>query len=307
MARFVLNKPLRQKLIGTPDDDLVTGSRQRSWIEIQRGGFLRLLEGHNRVIGRAPDNGGVSDSGAESGAFAGISVLDYGLIRSGDGDDLVKGVSAPGRFKRGIHGYDGGFRTGRGDDRIIGRSDSIAIGWCGSLETGNGDDLIKARQGVRQTHPWIGTHVTMGEVDTGKGDDRIEAYGRLAGLVLDDGWLTTGKGNDTVDVRQGGLATGYAMEPLNLGPGDDRFIGFAAKPSSFGWGTQEPASVRGGRGTDTLVLPPGDYRIEGNAVIGSHNTLMASGFERLEAFGGGGCSFPDGHVLVDTTSITTLA
>lgn len=306
MARFVLNKPLRQKMIGTPDDDLVTGSRRRPWIEVRRGGLLRLLDGNNKVIGRVPDTGGGSEPAAESSAFAGISVLNYGQISSGDSDDLVKGVSAPGRFKRGIYGYDGRIRTGGGDDRIIGRSDGIAIGWCGSLETGSGDDLIKGRQGVRLTHPWIGMHVTMGFVNTGKGDDRIVAYGRLAGLVLDDGGLTTGKGNDTVDVRHGGLATGYASEPLNLGPGDDRFIGFAAKPSSFGWGTQEPASVRGGRGTDTLVLPPGTYRIDGNAVVGAHNTLMASGFESLEAFGGGARPFSDGHFLVDNTSITAL-
>lgn len=288
MARFVLNRLLREKLIGTPDADLVKGTRRRPWITIRGGGELRLKDGDDRVIGRR-------------GTF-GLE-LHNGVIRTGSGDDVIKGVGE----SRGITSYQAQIETGGGDDRIIGRGDGIAIGVKFSLDTGNGEDLIKASHGTTREHPWIGMHVTLGFVNSGKGDDRIVAYGRLAGLVLDEGGLTTGKGNDTVDVRHGGLATGYASEPLNLGPGDDRFIGFAAQPSSFGWGTQEPASVRGGRGTDTLVLPPGTYSIEGEAVIGAHNTLMASGFERLQAFGGGARPFSDGTFLVDRTAITALA
>jgi hypothetical protein len=289
MARFILNKPLRKRLTGTADGDLVMGSRQRPWISIRRGGELRLKGGDDRVFGLAmtPDQSGVT--------------LEKGVIRSGAGDDELVGIG-------GIQAWDSTIDTGSGADSIIGFSNRIALNLGGSIvTTGPGDDRIRATRGTSRKRPWIGLYVGVSSVDTGKGDDRIVAYGRLAGLVLDDGGLTTGKGNDTVDVRHGGLATGYASEPLNLGPGDDRFIGFAAKPSSFGWGSQEPASVRGGRGTDTLVLPPGTYSIEGEAVIGAHNTLMASGFERLEAFGGGARPFSDGTFLVDRTAITALA
>lgn len=305
MARFVLRNPLRTKLVGTSDDDLVTGSRRRPWLTVRGGGFMRLRGGDDRVIGRSPADGDNTKSGGRLGTSAGIH-LHNGVIRTGSGDDVLKGIGT----WAGIRSYDGWIHTGKGDDRIIGRGDGTAISLSGSLDTGPGDDVIVARRGTTTALPRIGLSVSLGSVDTGKGDDRIVAYGRLAGIVLDEGGIGTGKGNDTVDVRKGGLATGYHQTPwiaLNLGRGDDRFIGFAADPHPMDWTTQGPAQVRGGRGTDTLVLPPGDYTISGNAVIGERNTLMAPGFELLEAFGGGSRPFADGTYRVSGTTITTLA
>jgi hypothetical protein len=290
--RFVLDAPLRRRLNGTNGDDLVRGSRRNPALRIGRGGQLRLKAGNDRVFGLigAPGQVGIS--------------LNLGSIRAGRGDDELVAIG-------GLDAYDSTIKTGKGADTIIGESDDIAIRLGGSfLDTGSGDDLIEARRGTSRNRPRIGLFVTMGVVDTGKGNDRIVAHGRLAGIVLDEGELNTGDGNDTVDVRHGGLATGYKQTPnisLNLGRGDDRFIGFAADPNPMDWTTQEPARVRGGRGFDTLVLPPGSYRIQGEAVIGARNTLMAAGFEQLEAFGGGSQPFADGRYLVDSSTITSLA
>jgi hypothetical protein len=227
---------------------------------------------------------------------AGIDLYEAG-IRTGGGNDELVAIG-------GLNAYYAVISTGMGADTIIGEGDAKAIRLFGYLDTGSGDDLIEAQRGTSRSRPWMGLYMAEGSMDTGEGNDRIVAYGRLAGLVLDHGWLTTGQGDDTVDVRHGGLATGYGPGPLDLGPGHDRFIGFAANPSSLGWGTQEPASVHGGRGFDTLVLPPGRYRIQGDAVIGARNTLMAAGFEQLEAFGGGSRPFADGRYLVNSSAIT---
>jgi hypothetical protein len=283
--RFVLEAPLRRPLKGTSGDDLVRGSRRRPALTIGPGGQLHLKGGNDRVLGIA---GAPGDVGID---------LDEAWIRTGSGNDELVAIG-------GLDAYDTAISTGKGADTIIGEGDIKAISLVGYLETGSGDDLIEARRGTSRSRPWIGLYVTLGSVDTAEGNDRIVAYGRLAGLVLDDGGLTTGKGNDTVDVRHGGLATGYAPGPLDLGPGNDRFIGFAANPSSLGWGTQEPASVRGGRGFDILVLPPGLYQIQGDAVIGARNTLIATGFEQLEALGGGSRPFADGLYQVDSSTIT---
>ena len=285
---FVLDAPLRRRLTGTSGDDLVRGSRRRPALTIGRGGQLHLKGGNDRGLGiiGAPGEAGID--------------LDEAWIRTGGGTDELVAIG-------GLDAHDTAISTGKGADTISGEGDAKAISLLGYLDTGSGDDLIEARQGTSRSRPWIGLDVTLGSVDTGKGNDRIVAYGRLAGLVLDDGGLTTGKGNDTVDVRHGGLATGYAPGPLDLGPGNDRFIGFAANPSSLGWGTQEPASVRGGRGFDILVLPPGLYQIQGDAVIGARNTLMATGFAQLEALGGGSRPFADGLYQVDSSTITSLA
>jgi hypothetical protein len=286
--RFVLDAPLRRRLYGTNGDDLVTGSQRKPALKIGRGGELRLKAGNDRVLGITSTPG-----------KAGIDLYEAG-IRTGAGNDELVAIG-------GLYAYYAVISTGKGDDTIIGEGDANAISLFGFLDTGSGDDLIEARRGTSRNRPWMGLYMAEGSMDTGEGNDRIVAYGRLAGLVLDHGWLTTGKGNDTVDVRHGGLATGYGPGPLDLGPGNDRFIGFAANPSSSGWGTQEPASVRGGRGFDILVLPPGHYRIKGDAVIGARNTLMATGFEQLEAFGGGSRPFADGRYLVENSTITSLA
>jgi hypothetical protein len=287
--QFVLDAPLRRRLDGTNGDDLVRGSRRRPALAIGPGGQLLLKGGNDRIIGiiGAPGEAGIN--------------LNRGRIGTGEGNDELVAIG-------GLEAWESSIGTGKGADTIIGQSNRIALDLRGSfLDTGSGDDLIDARRGTSRRHPWIGLYVTLGSVESGNGNDRIEAYGRLAGLVLDDGGLSTGKGDDVVDVRHGGLATGYAPGPLELGQGDDRFIGFAADPSPMGWGTQEPASVRGGRGTDTLVLPPGRYRIRDAAVIGARNTMMAYGFDRLEAFGGGNRPFADGTYLVGSSSITPLA
>ncbi len=290
--RFVLDAPLRRRLNGTNGDDLVTGSRRRPALQIGRGGQLRLKAGNDRVFGLigAPGQVGIS--------------LNPGSIRTGAGDDELVAIG-------GLNAFDSAIITGKGADTIIGEGDEIALNLRGSfLDTGSGDDLIEARRGTSVNLPRIGLFVTLGFVDTGEGDDRIVAHGRMAGIVLDEGLLYTGAGNDTVDVGKGGLATGYHQTPsiaLNLGRGDDRFIGFAANPDPMDWTTEGPAQVRGGRGFDTLVLPPGTYRIQGDAVIGARNTLMAAGFAQLEALGGGSRPFADGNYQVGRSTITVLA
>jgi hypothetical protein len=290
--KFVLAAPLRRRLKGTNADDLVRGTRQHPALSIASGGQLQLKGGSDRLLGT------IGPAGA-----AGIN-LNRGWIRTGGGSDELVAIG-------GLNAYDSTLSTGKGSDTIIGEWDGIALNLRGSfLDTGSGDELIEARRGTSRHRPWIGLYGSLGSVDTGKGDDRIAAYGRLAGIELDEGLLSTGDGNDTVDVRHGGLATGYSQTPyisLHLGRGDDRFIGFAADPNPGDWTTQEPASVRGGRGFDILVLPPGSYQIQGDAVIGARNTLMAAGFAQLEALGGGSRPFADGLYQVDSSTVTALA
>jgi hypothetical protein len=287
--RFVLDAPLRRRLNGTNGNDLVTGSRRNPALKIGRGGQLLLKAGNDRVLGiiGAPGQVGIS--------------LNLGSIRTGDGDDELVAIG-------GLDAFDSTISTGKGADTIIGEGNEIALHLRGSfLDTGSDDDLIEARRGTSRNRPRIGLFVTLGSVDTAEGNDRVVAYGRMAGIVLDEGVLSTGAGNDTVDVRKGGLATGYHQTPyiaLNLGRGDDRFIGFAADPDPMDWTTQGPAQVRGGRGFDTLVLPPGLYQIQGDAVIGARNTLIAAGFEQLEALGGGSRPFADGSYQVGKSTIT---
>lgn len=282
--RIAIAGVARAALRGSARDDLVIGDPLTGGC-IQNGVYdrhqapIRLLGGEDRLrtvttpASRRPNG-----------------LLAYSTIDTGAGADRLLGAAS----QAGIVLCETFLTTRSGHDRITGVGDSTAIS-TGALSTGSGRDRIHASQGRSITMPRIGLSISLGLVDTGHGADRVRAWGTEAGLAQGDGGLNTADGNDVVDVRHGGVSSD-AFNAVRLGPGHDRFIGFAAAGAGM-------VAVQADTGHDTLVLPAGTYRISGPLVQAAGASLRAEGFERLAGIGGGRLPFADGTVVVDAGGI----
>lgn len=242
---------------------LATGLRVFATIETKKG--------PDALIGRASAAGmhGKHDTGH------GISMS--ALVNLGPGSDVVKASN----FARGRAGLLVNSRLigGLGNDRIK------AVGHIGSG--------LRIGSYTRDSLP------QKGLVIMGPGDDEIIARSKAnnngTALMIEDGAMKMGKGDDLIDVTQGGIKNYIGLTPdggrapsskVSMGPGDDIFKGFAAP--KFSSATRNKVFVDGGSGFDELVVNSGRF-LHHNLSGGSHllrlneyTSLTLDNFERVK-------------------------
>ena len=250
MARtFTLKTPNRGELLGTPGDDLVRGSTRRQSVVNGRQGVIRLLGGADTITGQR-------------------TIELFGTTSVGPGGDRIDAERQISLLA--VDDWNGSLETGKGGDQLLVKRGELLIGEDSSVLTGSGKDTIEAVHltmlgGFLSTGPGRdairigaqGVSTGLASIDLGDGNDRLSSQGTLR---LGESGLTTGQGDDAVDALEGGLDIWF-YGLLSLGAGDDVVTGFAtAPPESID--DDLIGMVKGGKGTDTLVLPPGRYTVE---------------------------------------------
>lgn len=289
---FTLNGINQELLRGTNGDDIVQGSRARPWVWNGRRGVIRLRKGNDRI---------------QSSSFVRIR----GEIALGGGRDLITGQTVS---LLAFQKFNGNVDMGRGRDRIHASSGALILGEDSELRMGDGNDFIGADQ--------IG--LAGGLICAGRGDDLIDVgdgsisapyFGRLdlgpnndvliarGGIVLFDGggvWM--GPGDDLIDVRNGGIDNFESGGAINLGPGNDKIIGFAAIPDPtlpIDTGGFTVGGVVGGKGKDTIVLQEGVYEVSNDRISTAETFLPVAGINYLEGINGGRFAFEPGILTVN--------
>lgn len=147
--------------------------------------------------------------------------------------DAVEGQSLGGY---GISNINNGIlNTGSGADQIVGIGGSAGIFNQGTIEAGADADSL------------------VGQVRAEEG-----------AAIWNEGFISMGEGNDTVDGILGGYSGGGIID---LGGGNDTILGFGN------------VNALGGSGTDRLLLNAGTYQI-------SDGIILCSGFDAVMSFQG---------------------
>ncbi|MFQ6537834.1 MULTISPECIES: hypothetical protein [Aphanothece] len=295
---FILDENLNDQLLGSRGDDFVRGSTDKPAIWIGIKGSIRLREGHDQIRSRS-------------------FIRSYGPIHTGAGRDLItgrKGLEL--RYREINSAYQGTIQMGLGNDTISVPEGRLFMGESTSCHTGAGNDVITAKSAAL-----FGAFVSTGtgddrfvieedlstdllRLEMGAGDDELSVLGVMQ--LYDWSDVNMGAGTDVVDASGGGLDLfeNDAGFELNLGEGDDRFIGFAAAPpiyDDFGDGI-----LSGNRGIDTIVLPQGVYTVTPNRISTASTYLPLRGFEALEGINGGRFPYATGVLTVDNSGIASF-
>jgi hypothetical protein len=242
-------------------------------------------------------SGGVTiDTGDGNDIISGISIRGgFGIrndttINTGDGNDTITGTSDNvntfnGSISEGImnNAY---IYTENGDDIITGTGITYGITNNGHIRTENGDDII------------TGTGTTYGITNNGhirteNGDDIITGIGTTYGIT-NNGHIHTEDGDDIIN------STGviYSVGSINTGNGNDSIIaneGLDGSGSAYlgededyikGFGS---INLHGGNDKDTLELTSGNYTVGiGNIWVTftkGDQLMQTSEFETLIAGG----------------------
>jgi hypothetical protein len=300
---FTLDGKVTDQLVGSRSDDIVRGSAEKPSIWIGIRGSIRLLEGNDQIRSRS-------------------FIRSYGRIHMGAGRDLITGQKGLELGYREFNdAYRGSIDMGPGNDTISVPKGRLLAGGGGetSLRTGAGDDLITAK-----TAALFGGFVSTGtgddrlvieedlstdllELEMGAGDDELSVQGVMQ--LYDWSNARMGPGNDVVNALGGGLDLfeNDAGFELNLGEGNDRFIGFAARPPKPEFDQFGDGILSGNRGVDTVVLPKGVYRVRANRISTASTYLPLRGFEFLEGINGGRFPYASGVLTVNNRGIASFA
>jgi beta propeller repeat protein len=215
------------EIIGTEDDDIITGTNRRDRISGLGGNdLIQALAGKDTVFGGNGDD----------------------LIIAAEGDDSVEG----GAGSDGIFGNEGDdFLQGQGGrDNILG---------------GDGNDSINGGEGKDRLLGEAGDDTILGEkgddtLDGGEGNDSLNG-----GASIDR--LSGGKGDDTLVGEAGAdsLTGGLGNDSLDGGAGSDRLIG--VEPSTgFGTGEIDILTGLGDGDTFILGDPNHVFYSDGDPV-----------------------------------------
>jgi hypothetical protein len=152
-----------------------------------------------------------------TGTFTGIQtdsgIRNYGWLNTGEGNDLITGITP---IDRAYFGY-GILNIGHYLGGDIYDSDS-PVG--GIIDTGDGNDTIIGTGGR------TGIHIQDSTINTGKGNDIITATGYLALNADRKSFLNTGEGDDVITAIN--INDGYGITSvgsLDTGSGNDIIIG----------------------------------------------------------------------------------
>lgn len=177
-------------------------------------------------------------------SFAQTFIIQDAQLKTGDGNDIVKGDGSAGFQCNGIllaaFSASGltGIDTGNGNDIVIGLGSTGGFGianFSAQLSTGSGNDIIVGRSATSS----LGIY-NFGLIDTGSGNDQMIASGLING-----GTINMGTGNDLINVEDGFGAGG----DIRLGDGNDIARGL------------QSGKLDGGAGFDIALLKQGVYNI----------------------------------------------
>lgn len=205
-------------LIGTENDDVLTGSNRGNFISGLGGNdILQGLGGNDQIFG---DN--------DNDLITGGNGND--IVEGGSGNDVISGNSGDDTLS-GQEGQDD-IQGGDGNDRIFGGNDSDRLLGEAGNDTIDGEDGNDTIDGGNDNDTISG----------GDGNDRV-----FGGSGVDS--LSGGAGADT-------LTGGLGNDNLDGGDGDDRLIGVDANVagSGVGFGAGELDTFTGLSGRDTFVL-----------------------------------------------------
>ncbi|SBO42183.1 hypothetical protein [Cyanobium sp. NIES-981] len=319
--RIVLRAPLRRAIVGTSGRDSVRSRRLR----IANKGSIKLLGRNDRISSRyAMELKGIISMGAGHDVITGrrdIRVLGpeadgSGEIITGRGNDVLKS-------RRRLFLGDSDLDTGKGNDRVM----ASEIAFNGPfVETGSGDDIIHAKNSMYHDIGWlrmgpgsdllkVGSWLWLdegGRVDMDAGNDTVVVNDVLE---IDGASLDMGAGDDTVDVRNGGVELDdyNGICKINLGDGNDRFIGFGKvipnpdSPSADPGSDDRDIILDGGKGVDQMVLPQGIYTVTQNKISSSLGYLPVRNFEVLAGINGNSFPYASGVLTVDSNGLASFA
>jgi hypothetical protein len=145
----------------------------------------------------------------------GILQQEEGTIDTGNGNDLIAGISSP--RGTGLESSSSTINTGHGDDTISGNGSAGILIFSSIFNTDDGNDIIIGNgNGSVNT---IGIFNFFGNMDTGNGNDIIAGTG-ADGIVNLDGTINTGYGEDSIISKGKFLNSGNVF----LGEGNDSII-----------------------------------------------------------------------------------
>ena len=232
----------RSELYAGDGNDSVTGTASGEsfgymsiGVNVQATARLSMGFGDDRLHARGGDVGLMLANNRWYGdltSFYGDIVVDMGA-----GNDVIEAVGGD----YGVYAERSQLVMGDGGDRIQATGDHGIEMHSSSLLLGAGRDRVVAN-GLR------GFVLSDSVLDAGSGGDRIGTTAAGQALVLSDALLLMGNGNDIVDTLTGHLVTS-SDDYIDLGQGRDVFKGFGS------------ALLKGGDGTDSLILPDGRYTI----------------------------------------------
>lgn len=299
---FALDRRNQALLLGSEGDDIVQGSSEFPAVWNGKKGVIRLLRGDDIINSRS---------------FVQIQ----GEIDLGGGRDVITGLgenlppSQYAIFLLAVDNLNGNVTMGRGRDEILAPNGELVVGEDSYLDMGEGNDRIEAKS----------MYTSGGSASTGDGNDRIDVgegqliagFGGVScgsgedvliargGISLSEsGGISMGSGNDLIDARNGIENYVYSGN-INLGPGDDRVIGFAVRPNPGE--PIVPGGLFGGRGKDTIVLPAGVYEITTDQISTNAAFLSVAGINYLEGINGGRFAYAPGILTVSDQGVATFA
>ena len=240
------------ELIGTEDDDILTGANGDDFIDGLGGDdILQGLGGNDQILGGSGED----------------------LIAAGDGNDTVEGgtgndnISGNGGNDN-ITGDDGrdDILGGEGNDLLDGGSEADRIlGEAGddSINGGSGQDSLLGGQGNDLIEGGSETDLIFGDSgdDSLNGDDGRDTVeggvgqDSVAGGLGDD-LLLGNSGDDSLSGEDGTdtLRGGFDNDSLDGGAGNDELIGVELTDPESEFGAGEIDTLTGGASSDTFVL-----------------------------------------------------
>jgi hypothetical protein len=253
----------------------VVGSGDSLGISIGESGRIFTGSEDDTIAGEADNGDGVSNAGIIftdvgddlliGNSENGIGVVNSNLINFANGSDRLIARSLDGDSS-GLLNDGGSVFMGRDGDAVEGES----LGGYGISNINNG--ILNAGSGADQIVGIGGSAgvFNQGTIDAGADDDSL--VGRVRGAegaaIWNEGFISMGEGNDTVDAILGGFTGGGIVD---LGNGNDAILGFG------------DVNVNGGAGTDRLLLDAGTYQISEGVITrsGSSAVLTFQGIERI--------------------------
>lgn len=224
-----------------------TASWSGGWYLAYGGSVVDTLAGNDKILA----NVGASSS------IVGIQIENGGGLVTGEGKDVITGISGKGD---GISNY-GSIFTGTGDDIILGTGGGYAgIYNSGHISMGTGNDKL------------TGTLTTPNE------------YG---GAVINYGTIDMGDGNDIIDALNGGFQKHHNSGIIIMGNGNDTVKGFGSTTAIGGAGTDRLVFNSGTYVVAKVTDIPGAFFItNGNTFANLGTTpelieMLVSGFERI--------------------------
>jgi Ca2+-binding RTX toxin-like protein len=249
-----------------------------------------------------------------SDAYEGIGIDNSGTVKTGQGNDLIKGnaltlgINNSGLIDTGKGndsiisdfyaevGIDnsGTIKTGNGSDTVFGQAVFLGIDNSGTIKTGNGNDTIDGvglnEKGINNSgkiETGNGDDIIVGgggfdgiwnsgKIETGNGDDMIEGYGgRFVLAISNDGLIETGNGDDTIKGFGGEFTFGIENSgKIETGEGNDTIKGSAGFDSV---GIDNSGLIRTGRGNDTIEGNIESYAVEEDSIGINNSGLIDTG------------------------------